>query len=219
MAKPGAKFRSPHEAAARAVLANVVAGRFDAAAKDFNDTMLETVTPAALTDIRKQLDTELGAFQVVTGASEQTENGLRTVELMVRYEKALASFKVAFDEQDKIAAIYFNKIAPETVDAKLEASARALLQNFVAGRFDDMTKEFNDTLHAQLTPVALADLSGKVAETFGTFQSILGVRQRTTNEYREITIAALYSESRVAVLVVFDKEGRISGMRISPWKG
>jgi len=220
--KPGPKVpvqvQSPQESAARAVLANINAGRFEAATKDFDAAMKTTVPPSLLAEMKKQFDQELGTFQLVTGATTQVENGLPTVELMVRYSKSLAAFKVAFDETGRISSVYFNRIVPDAVDPALEATARELLADFVAGRFDDARKNFNSTLTALMTPAALADMSKQVGDVFGTFHTVTGVLQRNGKDFRAIELTTVYDEGRVLALVIFDKTGHVSGMRISPWK-
>ncbi|MCU1348267.1 MAG: hypothetical protein JWO56_1297 [Acidobacteria bacterium] len=247
---PARPIRTPQESAARALLANITAGRFEDAAKDFNPTMKVTVPPSLLAEMKKQFDEELGAFQIVTEArvekenapnangqtwnsqtwnipkgggkmqtaTSQTATGVRSVELIARYAKSLASFKVAFDENQKIAAVYFNKIVPEPVDPLLEASARELLAHFTAGRFDEVGKNFNQTLHALMTPAVLADVSRQVTDTFGTFHSVTGVIQRSGKDFREIEFTTIYDQGRVLALVVFDNEGKVKGVRFSTVK-
>jgi len=216
--RPGIKMRTPQESMARTMLMNFTAGRFEAATKDFNETMLKTVTPSMLADLKKQFDAEAGTFQFVSKVREgRDDDQFKFAELTARYEKSAVMVRVVFDPANKIGGVFFDRVVPEKVDPALEALARELLANFVAAKFDAVGKDFNATLAAQLRPAAIEDVRRKVAETYGTYRGVTGVGQRTEKEYRVVELAAVY-DRKVSVVVVFDGTGKVSGLRFSPGK-
>ena len=60
---PIASVRPPLEVRARDLLANFVAADFHAVAKDFNESMKVTVTPAILAELKHQMDAKVGDFR------------------------------------------------------------------------------------------------------------------------------------------------------------
>ena len=98
-----------YEAIAREVLANIVAGDFSAATKDFNETMLAGLPAEKLKSVHEsQLAPALGAFQSAGDAIISN----RTVTIPVKFEKAEANFVVNFDNDGKIAGLWFRPAKP-----------------------------------------------------------------------------------------------------------
>ena len=95
------------EASARALLAAFTAGQFDAAAKNFNATMLAALPPAKLEAFAGQLAAQVGKFEKVREAKHSTDQGYHLVTLVSDYEKARIDVRVAFDAEGKVAGLYF----------------------------------------------------------------------------------------------------------------
>jgi len=214
---PKVKLPSPLEQMARELFANFTAGRFQAAAADFNDALRPLITAALLAQVREQLDSQVGPFQAVTEVHQRREDGFRVVELIAKFEKSPVSVRVVFDNFDRVGAVYFNPIIGPPVEAALETMARELLANLVARRFDEAGKHFDDTMRGQLPPPSLAELSKKIAKTFGTFRSITEVHQRMEKPYRIIDLIATCDKSPLAFRVAFDAQNRIAAVHISPY--
>jgi hypothetical protein len=214
---PRPHLQSPIESAARELLTNFAAGRFDAATAGFNDTLKPIVTPEVLAQVKARLDQQVGQFYLVKEAHQGTKDGFRTIELLARYQKGSVSVVVVFDALDRIGAVYFNPVLPPPVDPALEAVAREVLTNFTAGRFDDAVKPFNAEMAAQLTPAAMARLAENIAQVYGTFRSVTEVRQRTDKVYRVIELSLSYTKAPATFRVAFDSGNRVAAMRISPY--
>jgi hypothetical protein len=215
-AGPKPKLQTPIESTARMFLSNFAAGRFDDATRDFNDDLRPVVTKAMLADLKKQFDQEAGVFLSVKEVHPRMQQGFRAIELIARFSKSPVSVVVLFDPLDRIGAIYANPIGPPPADPALESAARALLADFVAGRYDEAGKAFDDTMRKQLPPSALANLATSVAETFGTYQSVSEIKQSANPPYRVIEMTLAYTKSRVSFRVAFDLRNRVSALQISP---
>jgi hypothetical protein len=91
------------ETRARQLLADIVAGNYEAAAKDFNAQMMAGLPPAKLKEVfERQIAPHVGAFQ--SAGDAEVSNG--TVTLPVKFEKAAANFVVVFDEAGKVAGLW-----------------------------------------------------------------------------------------------------------------
>lgn len=214
------RLQSPIESSARELLTNFALGRFEAATVDFNDELRPVVTPALLAEIKAQLDRQAGSFVQINEAHERQQQGaVRAIELIARFSKCSVSVVVVFDLFDRIRSVYFNPILAPPVDPGLEAAARELLANFVAGRFEDTAKPFDPNMRAQLPPATLASLAANIAETFGTFQSVTAVHQTDDEKiYKIIDLTVSFTKGPVAFRVAFDAQHRVAALNIAPYK-
>lgn len=213
---PAPVVPQPIDEPARALLANFNAGKFDAASKDFNAKMRVTVPPALLAKLKQQLDQESGAFKKVTDFRHLKLDGFRVVQFLCQYEKGDVSFQVLFDATDHVGTIALKRIVPDVVDSNIEATARELLADLTAKRFEVAGKHFNDNMRAQVTPARLAQLGSSVRERFGAFISVTKVVQRPQDTYRVVDLLSLYERAPVTFSVVFDASDKIAGVHINP---
>lgn len=218
-AGPRPKLQTPIETTARTFLTNFAAGRFEDAARDFNDDLRPVVTTTMLAEMKKQFDQQAGVFLSVTEVRQRMQQGYRAVELIARFSKSPMSVVVLFDPLDRIGAINANPIAPPPADPILESAARALLANFVAGRYDEAEKAFDDTMRTQLPAPAMANLATSIADTFGTFQAVNEVKQSANPPYRVIELTLAYTNRPVSFRVAFNLQNRVSALQISPVVG
>lgn len=201
---------------ARELLTNFNAGELTLAAKDFNDDMRATTTPAVLKKVKKELDEGAGAFKEISETRHAKESGFKVVVFRCAYEKGPVDFWVTFDHSARVGAIGVKRIVDEKADAKFEAAARQFVDDFTARRFEVAGKSFDDNMRRQLTPGKLAELSQDVSRRYGTFKSVAKVSQRQQNAYQVIDLTAEFDRSPAAFSLFFDGAGRIAGVHIEP---
>ena len=74
------------EAMARELVTNFAAGRFDAVAKDFNDSLRSALQPDTLAALKQQVQTMAGAFQFIRDVkSSREKDGSNSVELVAQH--------------------------------------------------------------------------------------------------------------------------------------
>ncbi len=210
--------QSPYEKAARELLANFTAGRFDAVTKNFNASMMATAPAGTLKAVREQLEAKVGTFRSITEVNQLKQDGFVVIEMIAAYQKGPVSVRVVFDSSNRIGAVYFSPIVVEPVEPALEQVARELFANVVAGRFDEAGKHFDENMRAELPPQKVAELARNLTRTFGRFRSITEVRQKTEPSQRIIELMAAYEKSPVKVSVVFDGKGMVAGVLIAPMR-
>jgi hypothetical protein len=215
-AGPRPHLQTPIETTARAFLSNFASGRFVEATRDFNDALRPVVTTKMLADLKAQFDQQAGVFQLVTEVHERRQEGFRAIELTARFSKSPVSVLVIFDQLDRIASIHASPIGPPPADPVLESAARAILADFVAGRFAEVEKSFDDAMRRQLPASAMGQLAVSVAETFGTYQSVTEVKQSSNPPYRVIDMTLAYTNRPVSFRVAFNLQNRVSALQIAP---
>jgi hypothetical protein len=213
-ANPRITNHSPYELMARELLENFAAGRFELAAKDFDESLRTAVPLSMLREMKAEIDAKLGAYRFVSEAKQRKEGGLPVIELISTFEKGPASVRVLFDYEGRVGTVLINPIVK--ADPKLEAAARDLFTNFNAGRFDLAAVRFDPTMRAQLPPARLAELHTQVADVFGAFRTVTDVQQKSDRDHEAIELITAYEKALVAVRVVFDRAGRVSGLNIAP---
>lgn len=215
-AAPAARVRSSQEAMARELLANFTVGRFEAASRDFDSTMRAVAPPKQLAGIKQELDDKYGKFRGVTEARLTSEHGLKTVDLITQYDKGSVDVHVEFDAFNMIRTVTFNPIIE--VDPELEKTARDLFDNFNAGRYDQVGKDFDGAMQNQLPPPVLANLARQLSEAYGAFHAVAEVHQHSEKQFRVIELTANYDNGPAIVRIVFAINGRVTGMKITPVK-
>jgi hypothetical protein len=99
------------EAMSRELLANIEAGKFDDAAKHFDDTMRKQLTAPNLADLQGKLLTTFGKVQSITEVRQRIEAPYRIVDVIAVCDRSPLAFRVAFDAANRIAAVH---ISPNT---------------------------------------------------------------------------------------------------------
>ncbi|MGZ7032393.1 MAG: peptidoglycan DD-metalloendopeptidase family protein [Thermoanaerobaculia bacterium] len=101
------------EAAAREVLANIVAKNYTAAAKNFDDRMMAALPPAKLREVMEnQILPQIGAFRAVRDVKTMTDSGYTIIVLVSEFEKGPINVQVAFDTSGKVAGLFFKPAQP-----------------------------------------------------------------------------------------------------------
>jgi len=210
------RMRSVQESMARELVANFTMGRFEAASRDFDDTMRTVAPPKQLADIKQELDAKYGRFRSVTEARLGAEHGLKIVDLITQYDKGSVDVHVEFDAFNLIRTVTFNPILE--VDPELEKAARELFDHFNAGHYDQVGKDFDSTMQIQLPPQVLANLAHQLTEAYGPFHSVTEIHQHAEKQFRVIELTAMYDNGPALVRLVFAVNGRVTGMKITPVK-
>lgn len=98
-----------------------------------------------------------------------------------------------------------------------EAMARGLVTNFAAGRFDAVTKDFNESLRSALQPDTLAKLKQEIEAEAGAFRFIREVHfLREKDGFNSVEVIAEHAKEPVSVRVVFDGTLHIGAVYMNP---
>lgn len=109
------------EAIARELLTNFNAGKFEAAAKDFDAQMLAALGPAKLAVFAQQLDAQAGKLKRIVDMRELGVQGYRTVIIAADFEKMRLDVSVVFDGEGKVGGLFFR---PSEIAPRVAASTR-----------------------------------------------------------------------------------------------
>lgn len=97
------------ESAARALVANFAARRFDDVEKSFDDTMRQQLPASAMGELATSVANSFGAYQSVTDVKQRANPPFRVIDLTAAYTKQPVVFHVAFDLRNRVSAL---QIAP-----------------------------------------------------------------------------------------------------------
>jgi len=107
---------------ARTFLRALSQGDFEAAARDFDATMMKVSGPDKLAEFWKQVPNKLGAFKRQTAARRDQFGGYEVALITCEFEKMTLDARVVFDKDKKIAGFQF---VPSLPPAKYEPPAYA----------------------------------------------------------------------------------------------
>jgi hypothetical protein len=100
------------ETAARQLVDDLAARRFEAAGKSFDDIMLRQLPPAKLEALSQDVARRYGTFKSVTKVAQRPEKAYRVIDLTAAFDRSPALFSVTFDGAGRIAGVHIQPAAP-----------------------------------------------------------------------------------------------------------
>lgn len=97
-----------------------------------------------------------------------------------------------------------------------EKPAREFVMNFVNGRFDTATKDFNDSMKLTVQAGTLKSMKEQVDAAVGAFRAIKDVIPTADNGLVTIEFIVAYEKSDVSFKVQFDRYNRIGAVYFDP---
>jgi dienelactone hydrolase len=203
------------QAVAQAVIDNMIAGDFEAATANFNDSMLGALPPDTLSQTWDTLLMQVGAFQSVDDEiTSQAQDDLTTYFFILRFEKMALQASVTVDAEGQVAGLYF-KPAPEApaADDPSAAIARAVIDNMIAGDFEAAAANFTDTVLAAVTPADLEQAWNQFVQQVGPFQSVDdNVGSQTQGTLTSYAFILHFEQATLAAQVTVNEDGQIAGL-------
>jgi hypothetical protein len=110
----------------------------------------------------------------------------------------------------------FGQEKPEAGGGKLEQAAGAFVGLLEKGEFARATEGFDAAMHKVMPPQELEKTWRKVLEQAGGFKKQLGSRLEKTPKYDVVLVTCEFAKMNLDARLVFDKEGRITGLFFGP---
>lgn len=105
---------------------------------------------------------------------------------------------------------------PKPGDERYAATARDVLSAFNGGRYEDMAKNFDDTMTAMFPPAKLNDVLRGLRTEAGSFKSAGKPQFTSERGYSVVILPAEYEHAIVNFRVTFDRAGKIAGLLVRP---
>ena len=112
-------------AAATAFVNQLAKGDYEAAAKPFTERMREATPPEKLGEIWKAIQTQMGAFQRITGTRVEPVGGFQSVFVTSEFAGATVDLQVTFDSEGRIAGFFVRPTEAGKTEAPQEWTAPA----------------------------------------------------------------------------------------------
>jgi dienelactone hydrolase len=101
-------------AGARAIVDDLVAGRFSAVEGRFGERVAQASPAGRLREVWQELLSQVGAFRAVAGTRREVVKGYRVETVTCTFERAALDVRVAFDGAGKVAGLFFAPAADPT---------------------------------------------------------------------------------------------------------
>lgn len=102
------------------------------------------------------------------------------------------------------------------MQSPIETTARAMLTNFVTGRFEAATSDFSDALRPMVTPAILAEMKSQLDHQFGGFIVVKEAREGRQDGLRTVELTAKFQKGDISVVAAFDLLDRIEAVHFNP---
>ncbi|HVE75473.1 MAG TPA: DUF3887 domain-containing protein [Actinomycetota bacterium] len=93
-----------------------------------------------------------------------------------------------------------------------EQKARELLDDNLSGRWEAVSKDFDDTMLAGLSEAKMSEALGQITQQMGTFVSSGEPSSRSDPGYLVVDIPAEFERGALKFRVSFDNEGKVAGL-------
>jgi len=97
-----------------------------------------------------------------------------------------------------------------------DSLARALAEDFFAGRFAPMAARFDDRMAQAMPEEKVTDLRVRLVSQVGAFQAITGTRTEDTKGYHIVFVTCRFEKMTLDMKVVFDSSNRVAGLSFLP---
>ena len=101
---------------------------------------------------------------------------------------------------------------PLKTQEELEGMAKEFINALGEGKYDDARKEFDKKMAAAAPAAKLNELWTGIVSQAGKWHKISGTRFAEEAGYRVVYVTGLFEKGSLDIKVVFDKQGKISGM-------
>jgi hypothetical protein len=98
---------------ARALVGDLVAGKFTEAAARFDDKMAQAMPADRLRTVWQQLVSQMGDFKSVTGTRGGTVQGYRVQVVSCQFERGAIDTRITFNDAGRVAGLFFAPAASE----------------------------------------------------------------------------------------------------------
>ncbi len=106
--------------------------------------------------------------------------------------------------------------AQETGGADLKAQARQFVEQLNSGQYDQAVKGFDATMTGAMPANKLRDAWQSLPPRAGVFREIVGVTMVKKGDFDIAVVTCRFEKGNLDVKVVYDTEGKISGLWFSP---
>ncbi len=101
---------------------------------------------------------------------------------------------------------------PLKTQEELEGMAKELALSLAGGKYEDACKEFDKKMAVVAPAAKLSELWTGIVAQAGDWRKITGTRFAEESGYRVVYVTGLFEKGSLDIKVVFDKQGKISGM-------
>ena len=185
---------------AEALVVAASKGDFAGAERDFNEQMRGVLPADKLAEAWAQVEKQYGRWQALEGVEQPGGAGKRLLFAHTKFEKSAVDVKIAFDEQGKVAGLFFLAVAPAWV-APSYAKADAVTEREVT--VEGKGPALPGTLTLPRTP-------GSHAAVVLVHGSGPNDRDETVGAVRAFKDLAWGLASRGIVVLRYDKRTRVS---------
>ncbi len=103
---PASAQTSDPQPIAQAVIDNLIAGQYEAAAVDFTDEMLAALPPAKLQEVWESLIAQVGPYQQQVTVTSQNVEGYTVFVFTLQFERALLDVQLSISTDGEVAGSY-----------------------------------------------------------------------------------------------------------------
>ncbi|MBN2209501.1 MAG: alpha/beta fold hydrolase [Candidatus Coatesbacteria bacterium] len=189
-------------------------GEFEAAAKHFDDTMAEKVSPEMLGGIWASLVEENGAFRKVKGSWAERSKDTDIVFVPVEFERYVVDLKVVVNRDRKVSGFWIVGSTP--ADSKALDLGQRFVKHLIAGEYTDAQNMFGEGMKKAMTAQALQETWETILLKYGPVKRQTRSIAMHDKGVEIVFVTCEFDNVELDVKVVFDPNRMVSGLWFEP---
>ena len=201
---------------ARKFVTLLLDGKFESAAKKFDDKMREASPPDKLEEAWNMTVCEAGPFREQLGTRTEQIDIYDIVFVTCEFEETLIDIKIVFNKKKEISGLFFLPGLSQDLEKELTIVSEKFIKLLDDGKFQEGAGNFDKTMTEELTPEMLQEAWKALIAQLGPFKGTINSRAEKEGKYNIIFITCELEKGAVDIKLVFNNKQQISGLFFLP---
>ncbi|MBN2497233.1 MAG: alpha/beta fold hydrolase [Deltaproteobacteria bacterium] len=196
----------------------ITGDKFEKLYERFDATMKKAASAQKNREVFRVLLMQVGPFERITGSRKTEREGHDIVFVTCRFGRGDLDIKLVTNSAGEIAGLFYVPAAPREGpdEAGLTAKAAALVDDLVAARWEEATRDFDAAMQKALPPSMLAAAWEEAVAGLGEFGARIGTKLQRQAGYDVVFVGCRFAKLELDVKVVFDTERKVAGLFFLP---
>jgi len=211
------EIKSKDNAEVAKELVNLLAeGKYEDAVKEFDINMEKALPPAKLKEAWETVIKESGEFKEQVGTRSEKMDRYEAVFVTCKFENTTIDAKVVFDQNKKIAGLFFVPSVSPDVATELKDIAHEFFDLLIKEDFGDTVKYFDETVKKELPPEKFKEVWKALLTQAGPFKQKISERTEKKAGYDIVYLTCEFEKNTFDIQLTFNDKKEIAGIFFLP---
>jgi hypothetical protein len=212
-----AQTTNPLHEKSKAVLTCFEKGNFVELEKFYDETMKKEATAEKMKEFWKGLLQQFGSFVAISTISDSTFQQFQVIYMNCIFQNSNIMMKTFFDKNERVAGLLFIPIITSPASSAIAyEKSKAILACFEKGDYVGISKDFDETMKAQLSASKLKEVWNMLNQQAGPYIKPSTVSDTIYQQYRIVYTICIFQNAKLKMKTVFDRNEKVAGLFFVP---